>query len=172
MERINSSAGRGRALYYTGMRRAAVFCLRNLRVMWRFSNSNEELNMNEQHTEYQSQLRVFLVLAAVLLGGCTSPHYSATHEQVEQRIASARTRADHRGLAQFFEQEAQEAKKRAEKHRAMSKRYTDPVWTGRGSWEVQLRGHCDTLVGLYEKAEQENKALAALHREIAAETNQ
>ena len=128
--------------------------------------------MNEKRSGYRSYLRVFLGLVPVLLGGCTSPHYIATHEQVEQRIANARTRADHQGLAQFFDQEAQEAKKRAEKHRAMSKRYTDPVWTGRGSWEVQLRGHCDTLVGLYEKAEQENKAMAALHREIAAETNE
>lgn len=127
--------------------------------------------MNEKCMTYQSHLRVFLVLAAVLLGGCASPHYSATHEQVEDRIANARTRADHQGLAQFFDQEAQEAKSRAEKHRAMSKRYTDPVWTGRGSW-IHLRDHCDTLVGLYEKAEQENKALAALHRQIATETSE
>jgi hypothetical protein len=127
--------------------------------------------MNTKRTEYQSHLRVLLVLTAVLLGGCASPHYSATHEEVEQRIASARTRADHQGLAQFFEQEAQEARKRAEKHRAMSKSYTDPAWTGKGAGAsaLQLRGHCTTLVELYEKAEQENLALAALHRQIAAE---
>ncbi len=132
---------------------------------------NGELNMNTKRTEYQSHLRVFLVLAAVLLGGCASPHYSATHEQVEQRIAAARTRADHQSLAQFFEQEAQESKKRAEKHRTMGKSFAIEGW-GRGKAGIQARDHCETLVGLYEKAEQENRSLAALHRQLAAETSE
>lgn len=127
--------------------------------------------MNEKCMAYQSHLRVLAALTAVLLGGCISPHYSATHEHVQERIANARTRADHQGLAHFFEQEALEAKRQAEEHRAMSKRYTDPAWTGSGSW-IHPRGHCDTLASLYEKAEQENMALATLHRQLAAETNE
>ena len=127
--------------------------------------------MKTKRTEYQSHLRVFLVLAAVLLGGCASPHYSATHAQVEDRIANARTRADHQGLAQFFDQEAQEARSRAEKHRAMAKSFAVEGW-GRGKAGIQARDHCETLVGLYEKAEQENKALAALHRQLATETSE
>lgn len=127
--------------------------------------------MNEKRTGSQSYLCMLLALSAVLLGGCASPHYSATHEQVEERIASARTRADHQGLAQFFEQEAQEAMKRAETHRKMGKNYGLSLW-GRGAPAIQGREHCDRLVELYEEAKQENKALAALHRQIAVETNQ
>ena len=127
--------------------------------------------MNEQYPEYQSPLRVLLALVAVLLGGCASPHYSATHEQVEQRIANARTRSDHQGLAQFFDQEAQEAMKRTETHRKMGRNYGLVPW-GRGAPAIQGREHCDRLVELYEEAEHENRALAALHREIAAQTNE
>jgi hypothetical protein len=127
--------------------------------------------MNEKCMTHQWRFRVLPVLTAVFLCACNSPPNSTMHEHVEERIANAHTRADHQGLAQFFEQEALEAKRQAEEHMAMSKRYTDPAWTGSGSW-IHPRGHCDTLTRLYEKAEQENMALAALHRQRAAETNE
>lgn len=117
--------------------------------------------------EAKAMLCSYLAVAfCVVLSGCVNPHYSATHEQVEQRIASARTRADHQGLAQFFDQEAIEAKHLADKHRAMAKSYTERIWTGRGSW-IHPREHCDRLVEIYEKSALENKALGALHREMA-----
>lgn len=110
-------------------------------------------------------------VAVIVLAACASPHYTATHEEIEQRIANARTRTDHLSLAGLFEKEAQEAKKRAEMHRAMSRVYADPAWSGRGSW-LELRGHCDELVQLYEKSQQENLALAAQHRQFAREVPQ
>lgn len=127
--------------------------------------------MNEKYIAFQWHLHVLPVLTAVLLCGCNSPHDSATHEHMQEKIANARTRADHQSLAQFFEQEAQEAKKRAVGHLAMSMGYTDPAWTGNEPW-THARGHCETLANLYEKAEQENMALAALHRQRAAETSE
>jgi hypothetical protein len=127
--------------------------------------------MKEKCMAFQWHLRVLPLLTAVLLCGCNSPHDSATREHMEERIANARTRADHQSLAQFFEREAQEARKRAVEHMAMSTRYTDPTWTGNEPW-THPRGHCETLASLYEKAEQENMALAALHRQRAAETSE
>lgn len=127
--------------------------------------------MITMHIFRRSHFQATIVLATFLLGACANPHFSATHEQVEQRIANAHTRADHQGLAQFFEQEAKEAKNRADKHRAMAKSYAlDKL--GRGKAVIQARDHCETMVSLYEKAEQENKILAALHQQLAAETSE
>lgn len=118
-----------------------------------------------------SYLHLWKVFIVVMLAGCAGPHFNATHEQVEQRIAAARTRVDHLGLAQFFDQEAEEAKKRAQSHQNMIKRYGDRRWTGRASGRG-MSEHCKRLVEYYAGVEQESRALAVLHRELAGEASE
>lgn len=127
--------------------------------------------MKEDRTKVTSYFSMLAVAALVLLAGCASPHYGATHEQIEQRITNARTRSDHLSLAEFFDAEAQEARKRAEKHKTMAKGYAGDGW-GRGKPAIQAREHCETVAALNEKAAQENEALAALHRQLASESGQ
>lgn len=120
---------------------------------------------------FHSYLHLWKVLIVVMLAGCAGPHFNATHEQVEQRIAVARTRVDHMDLAQFFDREAEEAKERAQSHQNMIKRYGDRRWTGRASGRG-MSEHCKRLVEYYAGVEQENRALAALHRELAGEASE
>lgn len=127
--------------------------------------------MNEGRTKVISYFSMLAVAAVVLIAGCASPHYGATHEQVEQRIANARSRTDHLSLAEFFDSEVQEARRRADKHKAMAKGYAGDGW-GRGKPAIQAREHCETVASLYEKAAQENEALAALHRQLASDSGQ
>lgn len=118
-----------------------------------------------------------LLLLGLALAGCATETVQRRQE-VEQRIANARTSADHEALAAWFEQQAGEAAERAENHRSMGQHYVrwasilapnylgPSVDTGGGAGFWQ---QCEKLVRLYEQAAEENRALAKLHRRVAAE---
>ena len=121
--------------------------------------------------------RLFLLVAATsgLWAACATdhpPHFGATHGEVSDRIASARTASDHQALAQFFDAEADAAKKKADEHRNLTQIYA-PGWGGDS--HVKLRPglepsrHCQALVNLYERAAEENRALAKIHKEVATQ---
>lgn len=127
-------------------------------------------------------MRMFKVLIAtlmtiVLVSACATEHPShmtggTTYAQVEQRIAGARTRGDHEGLAQFFAQEADAAMQRAEMHRNLTQTYAGPGYGGghvRATPALEPSRHCEALVRFYEQAAAENLALAKAHRQLAAE---
>jgi outer membrane PBP1 activator LpoA protein len=116
-----------------------------------------------------SRRMVAAVIAAVMLGllgaGCatTTPDKGPA---LYQRIESAKTRADHEGLAQYYEQQARAAKDQAQQHRRMQELYrtfsaTRPSGAG-------MAQHCANLVTEYEKAAVEYSGLATLHRQLAA----
>lgn len=121
--------------------------------------------------------RLVLLVAAVsgLLAACATDHprhLGATHAQISDRIANARTAADHQALAQFFRAEAEAAKKKADEHRNLTLIYTPGY--GAGS-HVPLKAglepsrHCQALAGIYERAAEENRAMAKIHEELAAQ---
>ena len=119
---------------------------------------------------------VATLITVVLVSACATEHPShmtgSTYAQVEQRIASARTRGDHEGLAQFFEQEASAAMQRAEMHRNLTQTYAGPGYGGghvRATPALEPSRHCEALVRFYEQAAAENLALAKAHRQLAAE---
>ena len=84
---------------------------------------------------------------------------------MEQKIAGARTKADHESLAASYEQEATRLQEKAGEHKAMGKAYKR---TGALQEKHQLVTHCGSLVKKYEDAARENSALAKLHRGLAA----
>lgn len=124
--------------------------------------------------------RYFLVVVAILTGaalaGCATEAIQL-RQQIEQRIATANSPADHEALAAWFDQEAKEAEESAERHRRMGEHYDQlasrpqpdslvsvrDTWSNRGFWE-----RCDKLVRLYAQAAEENRGLAKMHRQIAA----
>ncbi|GBG14774.1 RND transporter [Novimethylophilus kurashikiensis] len=105
--------------------------------------------------------------AALLLGGCAieSPKKPVA---IEQRIQSAHTPQDHQNIASEYERQAAADTAAAKAHSEMAQRYkyfTGPKGTAPGAFS----SHCDNLAKLYEQAAAENRELARLHQEAAAD---
>lgn len=101
-------------------------------------------------------------LAGLVLAGCAAvpPGPSA---DLLQRIESARTRADHEGLAAHFTKEAADARTKAELHRRMARTYQGAA--GRGA--NPILGHCNAIVRSQEALTADYEAMAAAHRDFA-----
>jgi hypothetical protein len=113
------------------------------------------------------------VIMAVMLGllgaGCATTAQDKG-SPLYQRIQSAKTRADHQGLAQYYDQEAKAAKDRAQQHRKMQDLYRPfSAFLPSGVGMVQ---HCANLVNQYEQAAEEYSGLARLHRQLAAQARE
>lgn len=119
-------------------------------------------------------VRTGTVAAALVftLAGCAPGYGYRTVDRMdrvamEQKVANARTRADHEELAAMYQQHAEADKAASERHKSMAGAYR---WPARGAGPPPMAAHCDRLVELYRQAAEENKALAGLHRAKAAET--
>lgn len=82
---------------------------------------------------------------------------------MEQQITSAKSKADHEALAAQYEQEAKDAKAKADDHREMAKAYAR---AGFGE-KHNLQAHCKTIAERYEQVAKESLAMAKIHRELA-----
>jgi hypothetical protein len=96
-------------------------------------------------------------------------------DDLPSAIENAKTAADHEALAAYFEGEAKASRSRAERHRRMSAlygKYPKPSGTKgtRASLSKAMPPHCDKLVASEEAAAGEYDAMAAAHREMAAES--
>lgn len=130
------------------------------------------------------------LVAAVLVSGCAgiqemhathmahmagmmgmSSHTEATHAQMEQQIAGARTRADHEALAQLFDQDAKAAEDKAAEYRHLTKTYTSGADDGRlrVSPPLDPTGDTRTLADLYDQVAARNRAVAGVHHQLATE---
>jgi hypothetical protein len=92
-----------------------------------------------------------------------------SHDQLMQRIQSARTPEDHQYIALIYEEQASTELVAAEGHRRMGNFYkgVDPTGAGRAT-PANMAVHCNNLVEVYTRAAKEYSALAKLHREAAA----
>jgi hypothetical protein len=109
-----------------------------------------------------------LLAASLALGGCASGGGQQT-AALQQRIANARTGADHEDLAGHFEREAQVLREKANEHVQMTRAYG---FGGYGLAETGFVQHCEALARRYRSAAEENLALARLHRQAAAKAGQ
>jgi hypothetical protein len=111
-----------------------------------------------------------LVVALAFVAGCTRPRPTAMQahgsntSDVDHRIATAKTPADHRALAEYYDREAATAKANAEMHRKMGAEYRK---MGGAASKAQLPEHCEGLVKVYESAAKDFEALARAHRQMA-----
>lgn len=80
-----------------------------------------------------------------------------TNDNLNQMIAKAKTSADHKAIAAYYDREAANNQKMAELHRASENIYT----------KTTNLLHCKALIKSYQEAAQEDQALAAWHREMA-----
>lgn len=108
-----------------------------------------------------------LAVAVLGVGGCAT-EAPVQAGGLEQKIESARTRADHEEIASLYEQQAGADKAAAERHRGLARAYARsgnprvPVNPG-------LISHCENLARTYQQAADENLALAKMHRQATVE---
>jgi hypothetical protein len=108
-----------------------------------------------------------LAVAMLTLVGCAA-EAPVKPAGLEQKIETARTRADHEEIASLYEQQAGTDKAAAERHRRLARTY-ERSWTDRGG-QTNMARHCENLARTYQQAAEENLALAKEHRQAAADT--
>jgi hypothetical protein len=86
-----------------------------------------------------------------------------TDDNLDQMIASAKTPADHNALAVFYEQQAADAKKKADLHRRIAETYRrlkipKPVY---------MAEMCDGIAAMWDKIAADDSKLAKAHQNIA-----
>lgn len=80
-----------------------------------------------------------------------------TDNNLNQMITSAKTPADHEAIAAYYDTEAAENEKKARLHELNKNMYS----------KADFSAHCNALIGAYQNAAKEDKALAADHRKMA-----
>jgi hypothetical protein len=115
--------------------------------------------------------RVTMLLAAgfFLLAATTLPVMRAvaqqetvTDDNLDQAIASAKTPADHEAMATYYDKEAADNEAKAKLHHAVHHNYEKFKWK-----QSAMGPHCDELAKFYQRSADQDKALAAGHREMA-----
>lgn len=110
-----------------------------------------------------------VLMAVVLLAACASGPGAPSPELI-QRIESARTRSDHESLAQYYDNEATQARAKADMHRRMSRAYQGTTYGVRGG--PSMTAHCAATIRSFEAVASGYEGLAKGHREAAAAASQ
>jgi hypothetical protein len=89
-----------------------------------------------------------------------------TSDNLDQMITNAKTPTDHDAIAAFFEQEAAEAKKKADLHRRIAETYRNlkipkPVY---------MAEMCDSIAAMWDKIAADEEKLSKQHHEMAKES--
>src|SRR5260370_39212270 len=116
--------------------------------------------------------RVMILLAAglVLLAAASLPTIRAgaqptvvTDDNLDQMITSAKAPADHEAIAAFYEQQAADAKKKAELHRSTAETYRK-LKMGK---PVDMAHMCDGLAAMWDRIAADDLKLAKAHKHMA-----
>lgn len=106
----------------------------------------------------------------ILLAGAVLPTIRAgaqqavvTDDNLDQMITSAKTPADHEAIAAFFEQEATDAKQKADLHRRTAETYRKMKIPK----PVYMAEMCDGIATMWDKIAADNSNLAKAHRDMA-----
>lgn len=120
--------------------------------------------------------RVTVLLAAglILLAAASLPAFRAgaqqtvvTDDNLDQALASAKTPADHEAIAAYYDKEAAENEAKAKLHHAVHHNYD--------KFRIKppdMGHHCDELAKYFQRAADQDKDLAADHREMAKKSPQ
>lgn len=103
-----------------------------------------------------------LIMGLPVVSQSTEPEAS-----FEDMIKNAKTKADHETLASHYELQAKALTGKAEEHRRMGKAYGATPFTHKST--TTFAQHCNNIAYEYEEAAKQHKALADLHRQLAAE---
>lgn len=88
-----------------------------------------------------------------------------------EALDSAKTSADHEAIASTYDAEAKELRAKANQHRQMARRYSQPASFKGSHVGSAMETHCKKLASSYDEAAESAEALAADHREMAKEAS-
>ena len=113
---------------------------------------------------------LLIVGAALLIVAAALPTFRAvaqsaavTDDNLAQSIANAKTAADQEAVAAYYDQEAADAKKKADLHRNVADTYQKLNIAK----PVGMANMCKGLVSYWDKVADQAKDLAKAHREMA-----
>ena len=113
---------------------------------------------------------MLLAAVLVLLAAASLPIMRAgaqqavvTDDNLDQMITSAKTPADHDAIASFYQQQAADAKKKADLHRRIAETYRRL----KISKPVYMADMCDGIAAMWDKIAADNSKLAKAHQNMA-----
>ena len=119
-----------------------------------------------KHPRAVSWAAAMFVLATVSLPAKFAAAAEGT--DILQMLQTAKTPADHEAIAKYYDEQAAEAKKKAELHRKMAASYTTggtPI--GKGGFKVPFPQHCLALAKEFDDEAAHYTAMADMQRELA-----
>lgn len=111
---------------------------------------------------------IAFIVAAVPAMRVGAQATAVTDDNLDQMITSAKTPADHEAIAVFYDQEAADAKKKADLHR----RTADTYRKMKISKPVYMAEMCDGIAAGFQKTATDAEKLAKMHREMAKKAGQ
>jgi hypothetical protein len=112
----------------------------------------------------------FWMMVLMLGVGLLVPAYRAVGAEevdIDKMIATAKTAADHQAIADYYKQQAAEARSKADMHKKMAQQYS-MSGIGNQATKTHFHQHCEALVRSYQTQANEYDALAKAHHDMAA----
>ena len=116
------------------------------------------------------RITILLAVGLVLLAAASLPSIRAgaqpaaiTDDNLDQMIASAKAPADHEAIAAYYEQQAADAKKKADLHRSTAETYRKL----RMGKPVDMAHMCDGIAAMWDKIAADDSKLAKEHHRMA-----
>jgi hypothetical protein len=111
----------------------------------------------------KTKLLIALLLALGLATACSE---MVSHPMdMSQAVENAASKSDHEALAKHYEEVAREMQLKADEHKKLLSHYEAKGYLY-GKRALDLQAHCRGLINAYEKAAEENLAMAKLHRQM------
>lgn len=111
----------------------------------------------------KTKLFIALILTLSLLAGCTEP--SPHPMDMTVALQNANSKADHEALAIHYDEAAAEMQAKVDEHTKLLAQYTAKSYLY-GKQVEELKVHCERLIHIYEKAVEENRNMAKMHRQM------
>ena len=112
-------------------------------------------------------LSVAALTTIILLAVPTLRAVAAEEMSIDKMIATAKTASDHAAIANYYKQQAAEARSKADMHKKMAEQYS-MSGIGNQATKTHFHQHCETLVRSYQTQANEFDALAKAHQDMAA----
>ena len=92
---------------------------------------------------------------------------AAAETSIDKMIATAKTASDHEAIANYYKQQAADARSKADMHKKMAEQYS-MSGIGNQATKTHFHQHCEALVRSYQTEANEYDALAKAHQDMAA----
>ncbi len=111
----------------------------------------------------KTNLFIILFFVIGLMTACAemNPHPM----DMSQAVLNAKTSADHEALAQHYDEAANAMQVKVDEHKKLLSQYESRAYLY-GRQAQSFKDHCQWLLNSYEKAVEENRKMAELHRQM------